>query len=136
MSRHLITLSTPRNRALAKQGIDRAPAGYVCELREAKRTDDQNRALWGLLNQVQKQRPTHNGVRMTPELWKAVFMQALGAEMVMLPTLGGDGFFPLGHRSSALTKSEFGGLLELILAWAAQQGLTIQHFDDGAARAA
>ena len=129
MSRHLIRLSTPSTRALAKQGIDRAPDGYLCELREAKRTDEQNRALWGLLNQIQKQRPTHNGMKMTPELWKAVFMQALGVEMLMLPTLDGHGFFPLGLRSSLLTKGQFSQLIELMLAWCAQEGLTVKHFD-------
>lgn len=130
MSRHLIRLSSRRNRDLAKQGVDRAPEGYICELREERRSDEQNRALWGLIHQIQKQRPTHNGVKMTPELWKAVFLQALGVEMVMLPTLDGHGFFPLGHRSSLLTKGQFSQLIELMLAWCAQEGLTIQHFDD------
>lgn len=129
MSRHLIALTTPRNRSLAKAGIDRAPQGYVCELRQAKRTDEQNRALWGLLRQITKQRPMHNGVQMTDELWKCVFMQALGVEMTMLPTLDGRGYFPVGHRSSQLTKGEFSGLLEIMLAWCAQEGLRIEHFD-------
>ncbi len=129
MSRHLLTL-TPNNRALAVQGVQRAPDGWTLELRESKRSDEQNKALWGALGQIQKQRPILNGVRMTPDLYKAVFMQALGVEMVMLPTLEGDGYFAAGHRSSQLTKGEFANLLELILAWAARNGVTIQHFDD------
>lgn len=129
MSRHMLTLSRS-NRNLAKAGIDRAPDGWIIELRDAKRSDEQNAALWGLLGQVQKQRPRHNGVRMSTDLWKATFMQALGHEMLMLPTLDGDGFFPMGHRSSVLTKSEFSNLLEFILAWCAREGLTIEHFDD------
>lgn len=128
--RHILTL-TRANRQKAVQGVLRAPDGWTLELREAKRSDEQNRALWGLLNQIQKQRPTHNGVRMSAEAWKAVFMQALGAEMVFVPTLDGTGMFPMGHRSSQLTKSEFAGLLELMLAWSAEQGLTIEYFDDG-----
>ena len=128
MSRHILTLNA-RNRPLAHRGVDKAPDGYVMELREPKRTDEQNSALWGLLNQIQKQRPTHNGVRMTPELWKATFMDALGAEMRMLPKLDGDGFFPIGHSTSRLTKGEFANLLELMLAWCAREGLTVDHFD-------
>jgi hypothetical protein len=128
MSRHLLTL-TPTNRHLARQGVDRAPDGYVMELREAKRSDPQNAALWGALNQIQKQRPTHNGVKMTPELWKVVFMDALGSEMAMMPKLDGDGYFPTGHSSSKLTKAEFANLLTVILAWAAREGLTINHFE-------
>lgn len=133
MSRHQIALTSPRNRALAKQGIDRAPEGYVCELREAKRSDEQNRALWGLLNQIQRQRPTHHGVRMTADLWKTVFMDALGMEMRMLPRLDGDGYFPTGHSTSNLTKGEFSNLLELMLAWCAREGLAVEHFDEKAA---
>lgn len=129
MSRHVLTL-TRTNRAKAVEGVLRAPDGYVLELREARRTDDQNRALWGLLNQIQKQRPTHNGMKMTSDTWKAVFMHALGVEMVFLPTLDCDGVFPMGHRSSQLTKAEFAGLLELMLAWAAKEGLAIEHFDE------
>lgn len=103
--------------------------GKVMEIRDAKRTDAQNAALWSLLGQIQKQRPVHNGVQMTPELWKAVFMQAAGQEIVFVPTLEGAGMFPLGLRSSKLTKPEFSALIECILAWTASQGLEIEHFD-------
>jgi hypothetical protein len=131
MTRLVVILNTLRDRALAKQAIDRAPAGYAVDIKEAKRSDEQNRALWGLINQIQRQRPSHNGVRMDADLWKAVFMQALGVEMKMLPTLDGDGFFPIGHRSSQLTVSQFRDLLEIMLAWCAREGLEIKHFDDG-----
>jgi hypothetical protein len=130
MSRHLLTL-TQSNRKKAIVGVTAAPNGWVLELREPKRSDEQNSALWGLLHQIQKQRPKHNGVSMTAELWKAVFMDALGAEMRMLPKLDGDGFFPIGHSTSRLTKGEFADLLTLMLAWCAREGLTVEHFDDG-----
>lgn len=136
MTRHILALSSKANRALAKQGIDRAPEGYVVELREAKRSDEQNRALWSLLNQIQKQRPTHQGVKMSAELWKSVFMQAAGHEIVFVPTLDGDGMFPIGHRSSQLTKGEFADLLTVILAWTAKEDLTIAHFDADSSEAA
>ena len=128
MSRHLLTLSKD-NRAKAHTGVAAAPNGWVLELREPKRTDEQNAALWGLLHQIQKQRPTHNGVRMTPELWKAVFLDALGSEMALLPKLDGDGYFPIGHSSSRLTKSQFADLLTVMLAWCAREGIKVEHFD-------
>lgn len=128
MSRVLFRL-TRANRRVAIEAITRAPEGYMLEIREERRSDEQNRALWSLLSQIAKQRPEHNGVAMTPELWKCVFLDALGSEMTMLPKLDGAGFFPLGHSSSRLTKSEFTNLIELMLAWAAEQGLTIEHFD-------
>lgn len=135
--RHTLPL-TSGNRQKAHQGVDAAVAramrgGHpmVLEIREAKRSDEQNRALWGLLRQIVRQRPTHQGVRMTEDTWKAVFMQALGAEMVFMPTLDGDGVFPMGHRSSQLTVGEFRGLIELMLAWCAREGIEVEHFDDG-----
>ncbi len=128
MPRHILTL-TRYNREKALQGVSAAPDGYILELREPKRTDEQNAALWSLLFQIHKQRPTHNGVAMTPDLWKAVFLDALGSEMTLLPKLEGGGYFPLGHSSSKLTKGEFANLLELILAWTAREGLTVEHFD-------
>lgn len=129
MSRHTLILNgANRDRAVA--GVRAAPAGYVLELREATRSDLQNAALWSLLAQVARQRPTHNGVRMDRENWKSVFMQALGVELTMLPNLDCTGYFVAGHRSSKLTKGEFADLLTLILAWCAKEGLVIEHFDE------
>lgn len=131
VTRFVVILNTTRDRDVAKRAIDRAPAGYAADIKESKRSDEQNRALWGLLNQIVRQRPHHNGVKMDADLWKAVFLQALGVEMKMLPNLDGTGFFPVGHRSSQLTVSQFRDLLELMLAWTAREGLDIKHFDDG-----
>ena len=136
MSRLVVILRSPRDRALARQAVDRAPPGYTIDIRETKRSDDQNRALWSLLTQITRQRPTHNGVKMDQEMWKAVFMNALGVEMKIMPNLDGNGFFPIGHRSSQLTKSEFADLLTLMLAWAAREGLEIRHFDGEQGRSA
>ncbi len=137
MTRYVLPL-TPATKATAHAWVDRAvsqhqPGGaWTMEVRAAKRTDEQNAALWGLLSQVQRQRPTHNGVAMTADLWKAVFMQAAGAEITFIPTLEGNGMFPLGLRSSRLTKAEFADLLEFILAWCARAGLTVEHFEEAA----
>lgn len=125
--RALLTLG--KNREKAVRAVLRADDGWVVEVREGKRSDEQNKALWGLLHQIQRQRPTHHGVPMTPELWKVVFMDALGSEMTLMPKLDGGGYFPL-HSTSRLTKGEFSNLLELMLAWCAREGLTVEHFDD------
>ncbi len=131
-----IILRTRQDRGRAVRWIETAPDGTVVEFKQKGRSNDQNAAMWSILTQINRQRPVHNGVKMSAVLWKAVFMQALGAELVMLPTLEGDGLFPFGHRSSKLTVSEMGDLIELMLAWAATEGLTIEHFDDPQAEAA
>lgn len=125
-----IILRTRQDRGRAVRWIENAPDGTVVEFKQKGRSNDQNAAMWSILSQINRQRPVHNGVKMSAVLWKAVFMQALGAELVMLPTLDGDGLFPFGHRSSKLTVSEMGDLIELMLAWAATEGLTIEHFDN------
>lgn len=133
--RHTLKL-VGSNRAKAYKGIEAAIAKskaggepWVLELRERTRTDAQNDAVHGLIDQIIPQRPTLMGVKMDKVRYKAVFMQALGHEMVMLPTLSGDGFFPMGLSTSKLTVGEFNALMESILAWCAEQGLTIKHFD-------
>ena len=124
-----IILRTRQDRGRAVRWIETAPDGTVVEFKQKGRSNDQNAAMWSVLTQINRQRPVHNGVKMSAVLWKAVFMQALGAELVMLPTLEGGGLFPFGHRSSKLTKDEMSNLIELMLAWAATEGLVIEHFD-------
>ena len=128
MSRHTLILNR-YNRAKAHLGVDRAPDGWVLELREAKRTDEQNDALHGLIDQILKQRPVHCGMRMSKETYKAAFMHALGREPTMVPNIDGDGFFPMGLSTSRLTVGEFTQLIESILAWCAREGLTVEHFE-------
>jgi hypothetical protein len=124
-----VILRTRQDRGRAVRWIETAPDGTVVEFKQKGRSNDQNAAMWSVLTQINRQRPVHNGVKMSAVLWKAVFMQALGAELVMLPTLEGGGLFPFGHRSSKLTKDEMSNLIELMLAWAATEELVIEHFD-------
>jgi hypothetical protein len=124
-----IILRTRQDRGRAVRWIETAPDGTVVEFKQKGRSNDQNAAMWSVLTQINRQRPVHNGVKMSAVLWKAIFLQALGAELVMLPTLEGGGLFPFGHRSSKLTKDEMSNLIELMLAWAATEELVIEHFD-------
>jgi hypothetical protein len=124
-----IILRTRQDRGRAVRWIETAPDGTVVEFKQKGRSNDQNAAMWSVLTQINRQRPVHNGVKMSAVLWKAIFLQALGAELVMLPTLDGGGLFPFGHRSSKLTVSEMGDLITLMLAWAATEELVIEHFD-------
>lgn len=135
MTKHLLRL-TQSNRDLAHQWVDRAIQNgnggkpWMLEVKEPTRSLEQNAALWGALQQIVKQRPIHHGRPMTAEMYKAAFMDALGHEVDYMQSLDGKRMFPLGLRSSRLTTSQFSALIELILAWAAQEGLTITHFDD------
>ena len=125
MSRALIVLAFPSDKEKAKRWIDQAKPNTRVEFREPKRTVPQSDRMWALLTIIASKRPFHNGVKMTPDLYKAVFMQALGVETVFLPTLDGDGVFPIGFRSSELSRSEMSGLQELIEAFAARENIDL-----------
>ncbi|WP_297803707.1 recombination protein NinB [uncultured Brevundimonas sp.] len=124
-----VIIRSNADRQRAALWASKAPDGTVVEFRQKNRSLDQNAAMWSILTQITKARPHHNGVKMSAVLWKAVFLQALKVELVMLPTLDGDGMFPFGHRSSKLTVRQMSDLIELMLAWAAGQGIEIKHFD-------
>lgn len=132
MSRAVLILGSKAMRDKAAAWIANAPVNTRIEFREPKRSLPQNDRMWAMLTDITKQRPFHNGVKMTADLWKAVFMQALGSEMTMLPTLHGDGFFPIGHRSSELSKAEMTDLIDLMHAWGAAHEIVF-HDDARAA---
>lgn len=120
---HIVTLNGAHQRAIAHRAIDRAPQGYRVRFEEPARTLDQNAKLWAVLSDISRARP--EGREHTPEVWKAVFMQALGHEQQF--AMGLDGApFPLGWRSSKLTKAQFSELLEFIFATCATRGWNIQ----------
>ena len=106
-------------KAYAKRLIDDAPSDYVCKLGKATRSDLQNRKLWPMLQDLKRQVPEMSPY--TTDQIKLRFLNALGMEMQFLPALEGEGMFPVGLRSSTLTKAQFAGLIELIYAYGAKR---------------
>ena len=119
----LFTLSHEMARKRAVDAVMSAPAGARVKIDEPKRTLDQNAMLWPLLTDIARQRQ-HAGQHLSPDEWKALFMHACGRELRFMPALDGKGFVPFGMRSSKLTKGEFSELIEFVLAWGAQNGVT------------
>jgi hypothetical protein len=113
MRKQTVRLVGDTQRAYAKRLIDNAPLGHVMLLGEETRTDAQNRLMWPLFDDLRAQVPEH--AQFTAEQTKLRFLDALGSEMVHLPKLGNAGYFPVGQRSSTLTKTQFSLLIELIL---------------------
>jgi hypothetical protein len=101
---------------------DKLAFPFVVEVRDVTRTDDQNRMLWPLLKAFSEQVEIR-GQRLGPDQMKAVLMHAWGQEVETLPTLDGKSWFPVGFRSSKLTKPEFSELLSFIEAEAATRGV-------------
>jgi NinB protein len=123
MSRALLVLANDAIRARALRWIAGAPVGTRVTFQEPKRTLPQNDMLWKLLTDIAAQKQ-HCGRKYPPDAWKAIFMHALGREMKFVPALDGQGFIPLGLSSSNLSKAEMSELLEMILAYGAENGVT------------
>lgn len=130
MSRALIILRSRAERERAIDWIRRAPTGTRVEFKAAKRTIEQNALLWSRLTDIARQIEWHGAKRTTGD-WKALFMDALRRETLTVPSIDGKGFVNLGRSSSDLSKEEFGNLLDLIDAFAAEHGVRFhdQHED-------
>jgi len=131
MTRYLLTIRTDKDRQEAARWASRAPLGWRVEFKEPKRTTEQNSLMWSLISQISIQRE-HHGRKYTPEQWKCIFMQALGQEQEFAPTLNGNTIFPLGFRSSELSKAEMTDLIEFILAWAAENQVKLRETENAA----
>jgi hypothetical protein len=113
---HMLRLGA--NRVTAHRWVDRAPVGWVLKIGAPTRTDEQNRKLWPMLEDLRRQVPGLEGF--TRDDMKLRFLNQLGAEMRFLPELEGQGLFPVGLKSSTLTKEQFSGLIELIYKYGAK----------------
>lgn len=122
MKSQSIRLVGDSQRRYAKQAVDQAPVGYVVKVAAETRRDAQNRKLWPMLADIQKQVPGFEGY--STEDIKLRFLNSLGVEMRFLPELEGQGMFPVGLRSSTLTVQQFAGLIELIYAFGAKHNVT------------
>lgn len=130
MSRATIILARQSDKEKAKAWIDKAPWNTRVEFKASKRSLPQNDRMWAALSEIAQQLPWH-GVKLTPDDWKLIFLDALKREVRMVPNIGGNGFVNLGRSSSDLSKDEMSDLLELINAFAAEHGVTF-HWEEAA----
>ncbi|MEM6622974.1 MAG: recombination protein NinB [Pseudomonadota bacterium] len=120
MSGHTVILSSPDQRVLAKRIIDAAPDYGVVNVKGPKRTIPQNDKMWAMLTDISLAKP--EGHRHTPEVWKALFMHALGFEQRFLTGLNGEPF-PAGFRSSQLNKAQMADLITFIQEYGDRHGI-------------
>jgi hypothetical protein len=120
MAGQTVILCGPRQRQFAKTLVDAAPASAVLNIREATRTNDQNAKLWAMLSDVSRAKPQDR--RATPDVWKALFMNACGHAVQFEVGLDARPF-PVGFRSSRLNKGQMSELIEFIYAYGAENGV-------------
>lgn len=116
----MIRLTSPAARQAAMRQISQAPEGYVCIVKEATRSLEQNARLWAMLTDVSNQVDWY-GQTLTPEEWKDVLTAAMKKQKVV-PGIDG-GFVVVGARTSKMGVREMGELMELIEAFGAQHGV-------------
>lgn len=94
---------------------------HVLKIGAETRRDAQNRKLWPMLQDIQRQVP--DMAMFNRDDMKLRFLNALGTEMRFLPTLENDGMFPVGLRSSTLTVKQFSALVELLYKYGAENAV-------------
>ncbi len=122
MSRALITLATEQDRLRAAKWATQAPAGTRVEFKAPKRSLPQNDKMWAALTDVATQLPWH-GVKLSPDDWKLIFLDALKRELRTVLNIEGNGMVNLGRSSSDLTKAEMTDMIELIHQFGANHGV-------------
>lgn len=125
MARHAITLRTESDRRKVMDWLRGCAFGFRIEVKEPKRSDDQNDRMWAMLGDISKQAQI-NGRGYSPDEWKCIFMDEMGREVSFLPKLSGAGFFPSGFRSSDLSVREMSDLQTFMEVWAAENGVTLK----------
>lgn len=122
MTRYLFTLTTKADRDRATRAVAAAPAGSRVEIKATRRSTDQNSKLWAMLTEFSQQLPWH-GVKLRPDDWKLLFLDALKRELRIVPNLEGTGFVNLGQSSSDLTKAEMSDMIELMFEFGSRHGV-------------
>jgi hypothetical protein len=115
-----VILRGEQQRILAKQLIDKAPVDAVISISAAKRTDDQNAKMWAMLSDISRAKP--DGRLHIPEVWKAIFMAALGHETKFEMGLDNQPF-PIGFRTSKLSVGQMSDLIEFIYEYGAKNNV-------------
>ena len=115
-----IRLIGDAQRELAIDLIRKAPAGFVVKISEENRRDIQNNKMWAMLSDVSRAKP--QGRMGTPEVWKCLFMNALGHQTHFIEGLEVE-IFPIGFSSRRLTVAQMSDLIEYIYWFGSEHGV-------------
>ena len=122
MTRAVVVLNDEQERQRLIRWAAKLPVGTRVEVKSPKRSLPQNDRMWAMLTDVATQLPWH-GIKLSPDDWKLLFMDALKRELRMVPNLDGNGFVNLGRSSSDLSKAEMTDLIDLMHAFGANHGV-------------
>lgn len=119
MTQTVILRGQPQ-RNLAKQFIDKAPENSFVKISPLTRSNEQNNKMWALIEDIMNAMP--EGRQHTKEVWKAIFMNALGHETAFAMGINNE-IFPIGFKSSQLSVRQMSDLIEVIYAYGAKHNV-------------
>lgn len=120
--RFRLTLIHESLRSIAHRAIDRAPLGYVVEIRPQTRTDEQSARFHVAVRAVAKAIPEWGGVALDEEDWKRLFVAVVYGQKVV-PNPNGRGLIVLNQRTSRMTRPEMSEVTEYVYAFGADHGV-------------
>lgn len=121
MTGQTIILTGMSSRSKAARLVAIAPDHAVCTIREASRSPDQNAKMWAMLSDIARAKP--EGRHWTTDVWKAAFMHSLGHGVQFCEGLDDKGPFPVGFRTSRLSKPQMGDLITVIQEYGDRHGV-------------
>lgn len=122
MSRAVVTIRCKADRDKIARWAQAVPDLSRVVFHEPKRSLPQNDLYWACLTDISRQKEYH-GLKLPPEDWSQLFLDALSRESRLVPNLDGTGFLNLRHSSSQLSHAEFSDLLTIIQEWGARNAV-------------
>ena len=114
-----------------KQALD-SGVPLVMEITRENRSLPQNALIHSIISQISAQ-AQHLGSTWDAESWKRLLVDAYtreqwsGSSGQVIPNLTGDGIVQLGLQTRKFTKQQASEFSEWLMAWAAQNGVTINE---------
>ena len=121
MARQFFVLISDAVRARAASAMAAAPNGSRVEIKGPTRSLPQNDLMWARLTEIAEKIEWH-GMKLSADDYKDILTAGLRKTRIV-PNMDGDGFVALGMRTSDMTTPEMAVFLDLIDAFAAQNGV-------------
>lgn len=117
-----------RNNQIKQNAIDfirsletRDDKPLMIEIKESKRTLEQNSKLWAMLKDISEQVNWH-GYTMTSEEWKDFFTASM-KKLKTVPDIEGRGFIAVGLSTRSMSIKDMTFMIELMTAFGTEYGV-------------
>lgn len=120
--RFRLTIHHESLRSIAHRAVDRAPLGYVIEVRPSNRTDEQNARFHAAIREIARANPTYQGVPLDEEDWKRLLVAVVYGQKVV-PNPNGSGLVVLNKKTSRMTQPEMSECIDAAYALGTELGV-------------